>query len=110
MNGVWTPSLRAALLFAMVIVALLAFAAAKITTFNGVASGDDSDWTVAVNANTATEAFAAPIPGQPAVEMRQKPTLDDSEPGAWLLMVFGLGAVAFALRCRRSDRVHCQFA
>jgi hypothetical protein len=110
MNVVRHPSLRAVICFAMVIAALLAFAAAKITTVNGVAGGEDPDLNVAASANPDTPGFAAATPGQLAVEMRQKPTLDDRELGAWLLMIFGLGAVAFALRCRRSDRVRYQFA
>lgn len=32
------------------------------------------------------------------------------EPGTWLLMIFGLGAVGFAMRRRRDTVVHYQFA
>jgi PEP-CTERM motif len=109
MTGVWIPSLRAVMLFAMVIIASLGFAAANITTGSGIANGDDLDLAVSANANPDTPGFDAPNPDQQAMEMRQNPESDDREPGTWLLMTFGLGAVAFALRCRRSERAHYQF-
>jgi hypothetical protein len=109
MNGVWIPSLRAVMLFAMAIIALLGFATANITTGSGIANGDDLGLTVSANANPDTPGFAVATSDQQAMEMRQIPASDDREPGTWLLMIFGLGAVAFALRCRRSERARYQF-
>jgi len=110
MNGVWIPSVRAVTLFVVVIFGLLAFSAAKISTDNGVARGEGPEWAVAVDATPDTPGLSGPDPRQKAVAMRQGPVMDDREPGTWALMIFGLGAVAFALRRRRSDSVRCQFA
>lgn len=107
MSGSWIPSLRAVMLFAMI--ALLAFSVAKIAALGGIVSGKDMDFSVAAKVNPDTPRFAIPIPGQQAVEMLQNPAADDRELGAWLLMIFGLGAVAFALRCRRSEPTRHQF-
>ncbi len=109
MNGAWIPSLRAVMLFAMMIIALLAFSAAKIAAVGGVANGVDLDFNVAAKVNPDTPRFAVPIPGQQAAEMLQNPASDHRELGTWLLMIFGLGAVAFALRCRRSEPTRHQF-
>jgi hypothetical protein len=109
MKGVWNPSLRAVMLFAIVVFALLGFAAAKITTVDGIASGEDPHWTVAANASPDTPGFAAPILDQHALKMWQNLTLNDRELGTWLLIIFGLGAVVLALRRQHSDRARHQF-
>jgi hypothetical protein len=110
MIGLWMPSVRAMISFVMVTIALLAFAAVKITTGNGLVSGQNPDWTVVANAIQDTAGFAAPLPDQLLVETLQNPALDDRETGAWFLMIFGFGVVALALRCRRPDSFRCQFA
>jgi hypothetical protein len=110
MNGFWIPSLRAVTTFAIVIIALLAFAPTTITSFDGVASGSEIDWVVDANANRDTSGVAVSIPSQQTTEMRQNTASDDNESGTWLLMIFGFGAVAFALRGRRSDHARYQFA
>jgi len=110
MNGVWVPSVRAAMLFVVVIFGLLAFAAANVSTDYGVARGESPASTVAVNATPDTPGLAGPDKRQQVVAMRQSPMLADREPETWALMILGFGAVAFAVRRRRSDRVRHQFA
>ena len=110
MNGVWVPSVRAAMLFVVVIFGLLAFATAKISTVNGVARGESPELTVAANATPDTPGLAAPDQSQQVAAMRQSPMLADREPETWALMILGFGAVAFAVRRRRSNRVRYQFA
>ncbi len=109
MDGIWISSLRAAMLFAMAIIALLAFAAAPIGTVGGIPNGEHPDVTVAAAANRDTPGFVDLIPGQSAVGMQQNFGSNDRELGAWLLMIFGFGAVAFTLRCRRSEPARHQF-
>jgi hypothetical protein len=109
MKGVRIPSYRAVILFAIVVFALLAFAAVKITTANRVASCEDPDCAVAGNAGLDTPGFAAPIRDQQELKMRQNVASNNREPGTWLLMIFGLCAVTFALRRQHSDRVRQQF-
>lgn len=109
MSGVRIPLLRAAMFIALGIVALLGFAAAEIAFVGSTADGEVPYPAVAVNAEPDTLRFAGPIPGPQAEEMLQTPASQYREQGAWLLMVFGLGAVAFALRCRRSEPAHQQF-
>ena len=110
MNGFWIPSVRAATIFAIMIIALLAFVPTTITTVDGVASGSDTSWALDANANPDTPGVAVPNPSQQTAETRQNPASDGRESGTWLLMIFGLGAVAFALRGRRSDHARYQFA
>ncbi len=110
MSGILKLSVRAVILFAIVLFGLLAFAATKITTGDGLASADGRELVVAAGANLDTPKSVASLPGRQAMETLKDAGGADSESGALFLMILGLSAVAIALRRRRVDRVRHQFA
>lgn len=109
MSGVLKLPVRAAILFAIVLFGLIAFAATRTATGDDLPRGDSPEITLAAGTNLDTPESVASIPDQSAVEMRNDPAGTDSESGLMFLIILGLGAVAIALR-RRVDRVLHQFA
>jgi hypothetical protein len=109
MNLDWSASPRWALLSSILIIASLVFAVAKINPGDAIAISEGPDLTLATNAKPDTRELVVPTPGRQSDEMQLDAAADDRELGTWLLMFFGLGAVVFSLRYRRSDRVFYQF-